>query len=306
MALWAIFIAAGLMLLNFRDKQKLKYAFLFCLGASFYFLFIMKLVMPVLANEGREYLHFQYDAIGKNFSEAITTIITKPRYTFNILFENHLKDAIANGIKSELHFTILFSGGFVLLLRPQYLVMLAPIYAQKLFNDDFGKWGLNAQYSIEFAPILTIALFNWLLDFKESKKKMYLSIGFTVLTLYTTLASIDNRVSKWYNSVNHKFYSSEHYKREFDVKKMYEALKLIPTNAIVCAQSPLVSHLAFRDYIYQFPNVANSEYIILSEKENSYPLNQEEYDKIKKEYFASPEWQVIYNENYTCIFKRIR
>ena len=304
MALWAIFIGIGLVLLNLKDRQKQKYAALFSVLAAVYFIVIVKAVIPSFANDSREYLHFKYAALGNNFSEAFVTIIKHPGYVFNLLFENHLKDPDANGIKSELHYMILISGGYTLLYRPQYLIMLIPIYAQKLFNDDYVKWGLNVQYSIEFVPVLTIALFSWLLTIERKKYALYVSVIATALTFYSTISALDHRVSKWYSPEANRFYSGSHYKRDFDVKKMHAALKLIPDNAVVSAQSPLVSHLAFRDFIYQYPDVFNSEYILLSEKESTYPLSQEEYNKKKNEYLNSTEWEIIYNENPLLIFKR--
>jgi len=127
------FVNLGLLSLFYKKEKNIKFISIFAIISLIYFLFIVKFVMPSLANESREYLHFKYNAIGENMSEAIKNIISKPKY--------------------------IFSGGIFLIIEPRFLIMLMPIYAQKLFNNDMGKWGLNYQYSIEFVPILTFAFF---------------------------------------------------------------------------------------------------------------------------------------------------
>ncbi len=306
MALWAIFISLGLMFLHLKEKDMIKAAGVFAIASIFYFLIVVRFIIPALANDDRVYLHFNYEALGNNFSNAITTILTRPRYTFSLLFENHINDPNAIGIKSELHFMILLSGGIALILKPQYLFMLIPIYAQKLFNDDFAKWGLNSHYSIEFVPVITLALFHWLSD-SSIKNKILIGNFFCIVTLIATISSLDSRVSKWYVPVQSRFYSLNHYKTSYDVQKINDDLKLIPGNAKVSASSPLVPHLGFRDFIYQFPVINDADYIILFENGNTYPLSDEDYSYKKGKLIAdSINWSLIQNQHSLLIFKKIR
>jgi uncharacterized membrane protein len=302
-ALWAAFIAMGLIFLNLRDKEKLKYAAILASIATIYFITVIKIIMPSIGNDGREYLHFNYSALGSNFSEAIITIFTKPFLIFKLLFINPLSDSSCDGIKSELHKMVLLSGGFVLLWRPQFILMLIPIYAQKMFNDDFQKWGINLHYSIEFVPILTIALFGWIAQMPSKTFQVIISTAILLITAYSTFNKLQKRNSKWYSPEASQFYKMSHYKRDFSVPKIYAALNLIPPKASLSAQSPLVPHLSFRDYIYQYPDIFNSNYIVLMENEDTYPLNKVEYDKKKSDLIAS-DWDIIYKEYPLIIFKK--
>lgn len=47
-----------------------------------------------------------------------------------------------------------------MLRKPVYLIMLIPVYVQKLFHDNYGMWSISGQYVIEFAPILAIGTFS--------------------------------------------------------------------------------------------------------------------------------------------------
>ncbi len=303
MALWSSFICLGLLMLNYKNSYKRNLALFMALISCVYFIVAVKFVIPSLANANRVYRHFNYAALGSNFTEAFTTIFTTPVYTFRLLFNSHLANIDTTGIKAELHYMILLSCGFVLLLRPQYLVMLIPIYAQKLFNDDFCIWGLNSQYSIEFVPILSIALFNWIGNLKTDRKIAF-GILFCVMTFVATISSLDHRVSLWYTSENYRFYSPAHYKTDYDVAKINEALKLIPDNASVTASGPIVPHISFRDYIYLYPDGSDSDFIVLLMTDNTYPLTKDELAKKVDELKNSDKNELIYNENLLMIFKK--
>jgi uncharacterized membrane protein len=305
MALWSVFIFLGLALLSLRNRKKMLTALSLSVFSALYFITVVGFIIPSLANGEREYLHLHYDALGGGFSEILNTVLTRPVYCLRLLFINHLNDPDAEGIKRELHMMVMLSGGIGLILRPQYLVMLIPVYAQKLFNDSYGKWGINVHYSIEFAPILSSALFAWLGSLRIGKKwKISIAVLFTLITLAATIKALDSRVSKWYIPEQNRFYQKDHYVRDFDVKNVYRSFRLIPGNAAVSAQSPLVPHLAFRDYIYQFPVINNAEYIILNLKDTKYPLTEEEFNTLIKELTTNGRWERIASPEPVLILKR--
>ena len=84
-------------------------------------------------------------------------------------------------VKMELYVLLLVSGLFFLLKKPQYLLMLLPIFFQKLFHDYYAMWGISGQYSIEFAPIMAIGIFMVISEFKSEKRVNIIS-----LTLFNT------------------------------------------------------------------------------------------------------------------------
>lgn len=276
MALWATFIAVGLSVDHFKLPARALKGALFAAAAALYFIFTLKYFIPYFNGGGNALYHFHYHALGETPSDAIKKIFESPLYIFYLLFESPDLSPDAQGIKSELHAVALLSGGYALFYRPQYLIMLIPIYAQKLFRDEFVYWGLNYHYCIEFAPILTLALFDFLR--KAGTYRYYLAAGAIGLTLFTTVAKLDSRVSKWYVPVNARFYSPEHYKRHFNVSTVAEELAKLPQDAIISASSQLAPHLAFRDKIYQFPYIADADYVaVLELPDESYPLNRDEF-----------------------------
>jgi len=126
------------------------------------------------------------------------------------------------------------------------------------------------------------------------------------------LGTFERRVSEWYSEIDAgifskpalQFYRAAHYHRSFSVGNAYQALRLIPEGAAVSAASQLVPHLAFRDYIYEFPHVGNATYIALLP--NSLPwLPYEELEGKIASYRSSPDWRTIYEEGGVVILKRI-
>lgn len=305
MALWMITLAPALGLL-YKDKTRRMAGAFMGLIAIAYFATVIKIIIPSLANSNRAYLHFNYDVLGHNFSEALTTIFTRPWYTLKLLFIN-TAGPDGDKIKLELHIMVLLAGGWAFIRRPQYLFMLLPIYAQKLYANDYGKWGINGHYSIEFAPILALAVFDFFNSYdRKFNVKLFATVA-ALVTLVATIWKIDNRHSKWYSPVSVRFYQKQHYvQTDFGIAGMHEALKLIPDKAIVSAQSFICPHLCSRDYIYLYPMVANAEYVVLAfDQANSYPLcnNNAMLDSIES-YRHKPDWEIIYNEPKAIIAKR--
>ena len=306
MALWAVFICIGLMAGNIWDKINLKYSAIFGFAALVYFIAMVKWIMPLLGNAQHDYLHFQFSALGKDFGEAIKTIITKPLYTFSLLYKNTSGNTAFDSFKSELHFMVLVSGGFFLLLRPKYLIMLLPIYGQKLFNDAPEKWGLCYQYCIEFIPILSIAAFMalyWMI--KDKRWLLTAAFGITFISGFFSVHSLMVRKTDWFGPEYYQFWNSSHYHCEINVEKAHDALNLIPDNASVKAQTEFCPHLAFRDSVFIYPfQKFPVNYMVLCKAIVPYPLSIEKHLQNIDSLSKSPIWQTVYNEDQIMIFKR--
>lgn len=306
MSLWLSFIFAGVYIWKFStDANRRLYLLLSILSAA-YFVVAIKFIMPSVANPDSVYGHLKYEALGNSLTEYVSTLFTRPQYVFSLLFENHGSDPYYNGIKTELHFILLLSGGVALLYRPQFLIMLIPIYVQKLFNNDYGKWGINNHYSIEFVPIITIALIVWILTSARSERlKQRLFFIAMLVCIGASLAVIMERTSKWYDSRHLKFWDKNHYTQNFDVKKVYSLLADIPPDAKVCAQNPLVPHLAFRERIYTYPYIRDAEYIaLLPLHKTTYPQSKESYEQTIQSLRADTTYTLLHDTPDLILFKR--
>jgi uncharacterized membrane protein len=305
MSLWLAFILIGLMWKHHKKgfKSFLKFEIPLVLFSLLYFFIIISIVMPAIRHyEGQDQLS-KYVSLGSSVPEILLSAIKDPRNIFTLLFESPVSDPILYGIKSELHFMVLVSGGFAFLYRPYYLVMLLPIYAQKLLTDNYGLWGINNQYSIEFAPLLSLGLID-LLSKKKPALIYWTLLVTTLLTFYFNYATLEDRRSSWYERVNYIFHKKEHYDPQLNVKEIHKALEIIPENATLSVSSCLAPRLAFREKIYNFPIVKEAEYIALvTNFRTTYPISREEFDQKVMEYKNSGKYQVVY-ENYDLLIMR--
>lgn len=307
MPLWLGFVCAGLFLLNYKDKLKRNMSLIIGIASMIYVILIIKVVMPALDDSMAKngYNAFKYNVLGANGHEIFVNITQHPILIFKALFYNHLPQyPELDNIKKELYLCLLYSGGFMLFFRPQYLIMLIPIVAQKVFSDDFGKWGINNHYSIEFTPIIVICFYDGI-SYLKNKKIIYVSaiIGF-ISTALLSQNKIEKRHSIYYNMKNMVFYSKEHYEMEFNRKELKRVMALIPEDANLSASTMFCPHLSFRKNIYQFPDVHDAEYILLANSENAFPLKVEEVEAKIQEYRQSPEWETISASKRIYLFKK--
>jgi uncharacterized membrane protein len=307
MALWAVFIGFGVSFkaLLQKDKQTALKGLYFALAAGVYFILVIKVIIPGLATPGREYLHNSFNALGGNFGEVIVNIIKHPIKTVELLFVNHSGNPDYDGIKIETYLALALAGGFIMVLAPEYLIMIVPILGQKMFNDLPIRWGISVHYSIEFAPIIVIAVYTIV----HRLKKYKVAVACVVLasTFISSASFLDHRTSEYYNQANSQFYKKEHWNRSFDVKAAHELLKTIPADARLCAQSCLAPHLAFRDYIFHYPFIGNANYIaLLPAEENKYPYDAVTYQKAIDDFIASGKWEVAAKNEALLILKMVK
>lgn len=292
MALWLVFIGLGLAWLHWNDPARRRWALGLALLAGVYFALVVKFIVPALG-AGNAYLYQQrYAALGTSAGEVVHNLFTRPGYVLGLLFTNSLHVPNGDGVKLELHTMILLSGGLALLRRPAYLLMLAPIYGQKLFSDSVSHWGINAQYSIEFVPVLGAALSQWLAH-AAPRRATGLAAGAAVLALAATIVTMQVRASPAFDKTTTQFFRGRHYQTDFDAGAVHRALGTIPATARVSATSALVPHLAARPYIYQFPYVADADYIAALPQASIYPLSDSTLHSQLASYVASGRWQAV-------------
>jgi len=300
-----LFIILGLMIKN-RSRKEYRYirfeipAAAFCLV---YGIMIIGIIMPHIQGSENNLQFIRYSHLGNSAGEAIISILRKPQMLLTLLFGNTLNDPAYNGIKTEFHLVLLFSGGIFLLLRPVYLVMLIPVYALKFLSNDYAMWGINYQYSIEFVPIISFALVDFIAKTKHYRTGILLTI--TLLTFAVNVTTMEGRKSKWYNPANTQFYRKIHYEHDLNLKAIHSALKMIGKEAVVSASSNLAPHLAERDSLYHFPVVKNAGYIVMLTKDvTTYPLSPEEYRNRYLEYLQSGKYYTLYSKNELLILKK--
>lgn len=301
--LWIAFICFGLSWLNWKERSWRFFFVIAGFASLLYFMFLMKVVMPALSPDG-VYPHFDYTCLGKTIPEVISHLIMHPVDSFHLMISNFKGDPMAENTKSDLMKYLLFSGMALLVFRPAYLLMLVPVFFQKLFHDSPAIWGAGFHYCIEFTPIFAIGIFEVIDRIKkESFKRM---AGAVIVMMAMVMTNKRLTDSYFYSpNTNLNFLSKDHYKKEYNVKPVYAAFKRIPEDAIVSAQSNLVPHLANRDFCYMYPILKDAEYVILSKRDTSYPLSDSMFQVEIQNFRQSGEWiKLVDNKEVLLVKKR--
>jgi hypothetical protein len=182
--------------------------------------------------------------------------------------------------------------------------MLIPIYAQKMLTNDFVFWGINLQYSIEFVPILSLCLVDFLAGVKSNKLTYCIAIGTACSTIFFTYKTIESRRSLWYDKTNTAFYDPLHYRSPLNIIEINKALTIIPSGAIVSVSPAIAPHLAFCNKMYHFPIIENADYIVLLKTNSStYPLSTDDFLTKERALKSNATFETVYDKNDLLILK---
>lgn len=263
LSLWLFFIAVGLMW-DYRKERKTLWFFLgYAVFALAYFLIVNMWILPKMGGLGIS----RYDHLGGNYVEIGRQLITHPADALRILFTNTSGNPAFDGRKAEFYWCALTTGLLLTLLKPNYLFMLIPLLAQKMFASDAMFWGISVHYNVEVMPVIIIASFLVISKLKKTMFRLALSLALLLSTLLTTFYTIG--VPRSFVFVDQIcIYQGRHYEqRKFDARFARELIKQIPDDASVSAASMFVPHLAMREFVYDLDDRPNphADYVLVTQ-----------------------------------------
>ncbi len=306
MALWTFFIGIYLLITYFNSKTgKIASSIVIAISLA-YFLFVFKIVIPLLETPYKQYTLFEYSSLGKTPTEALLFMLKNPFQAVKLFFVNTSGNPLYDKTKLEFYFVYFLCGGFLLFYRPRYLLLFIPILAKKMLNDSPLRWSIDTYYSVEFISILPLAVFLIISEIRIKYIRNIILVFVCLSTTFITVYKLGNHrnSSVFWSDFKHAFYKSKMYKSDFDVKKVYEYLKIIPRDAKVSVSESIAPHLAWRKTIYNFPKVKDSDYIVVFSDRGTYPLSQEQFDYELKNYLQSDNWNIKVNNWPLIILKR--
>jgi uncharacterized membrane protein len=313
MALWMFFILAGMVASRgFKAwkenlKSALKFEIPLMLVSLVYFYVVVSKIMPMLSQGEALNQIARFGKLGNSIPEIAKNVLLHPIDTFKLLFWSQLTDPLSYGIKKELHLVVFFSGGFALIMRPAYLLMLVPIYAQKLFSDNMGMWGINGQYSIEYTPIIALAMIDLAVKLKTDKQRLILWSSAGFLAVLVNFITLKERTSFWYEATTHDFMKKSHYDSgRLNIGYANAIVNAIPENIPVSSSPCFGPRLANREKLYHFPVIQDAEVIVLIQTTRStYPVNPEQQAEIVKQLIDSKQFRVRSNKHDILVLERI-
>jgi len=295
MPLWFISVFMVLIVLHWKDKKIVGLCFVGIVLSALYFVMLFRLIIPHIETPDAKYALFNYSALGDGPGEALVYIFKHPLNFVKLFFVNHLDNPEYDHVKMEFYLLYLISGGFILFLRPKYLIWFVPIVAQKVLNDDPFRWGNATYYAIEVVTLLPLSVYLVISSLHSGRLQKALVVLSCVGALGMTIHKMDssNHAIPWtFYKSKINFYNKSFYQSPFDIKKVNKLLKRIPKDARVSCSNVFTPHLAQRQFVYFFPTVKDAEYIVFSLTDNNYLLSPEANDAERQKYLDSPGWEI--------------
>ena len=311
LALWLACVLLALAWQHRAHRARVAWLVLGAVASLAYYQVITHYVMPALDTTHRPFTQLgRYAWLGPSLPAVLAHVLTHPARLWAVLFQNTLPDAGYDYIKLETWGAVLVSGGWALWRRPWYGLMLLPILAQKFLANDYALWGINGQYSIEFAPVLTLAVVDALrggraagAGFRRGAWAAALAGAavFSVVTLYA-------RRSEWYDRAAGNFLLGRHYRCPYpDRAALYAALARVPPGVALSTSSNLVPHLLNRRDIFLFPVLRTARLVALPcepDEHAAWPLSPAQAQRALAQLRARPGYRVLYQDAQLVLLAR--
>ena len=283
--IYTLFIGAYLLII----KKDRKSGFIVSTLSLLWGIMVFKIIPIIFLKNSLQQLTSlpTYSHLGSNFTEIAWNLITNPLLIINnVLIPAKLITLL------ELFSSVLF----LPLLSPGILFIAAPPILVQILSNYHWQYRLTTYYSASIIPfIFTGAVFG--ISYIKNKYGKKISIALILSVIIFLISVFDGRFwkvlkSKYIVVTNHHTYFKE-------IKNM------IPDEASVSAQGNLFPHLSHRKVIYDFPVVKDAEYVVLDEKGNKFPLNDEAYKEKVDEILKSNEYEVIIDYEGYLLIRRI-
>lgn len=251
-------IALVVAFMEFRRTHRWNKILTWCAVISvFYFLIITLVVMPSL-NDGGTVSSVQstYGKYGKNLSEVFVYFLSHPLQVIQGILLDNTGEVAKTKITSL--FFVLLSGGFLIIIRPIFLIAFIPIIAQKFLSSNTLMWDIHKQYSIELCVVLSLLVVYSVSELKWEKLKLpFLSI-LASLALYYSIREVVRK------SDEANIFSGRHYASNIDRAEVDKIKEIISEVTVISVSSNLSPHLSFRSLVYTFPDLGESEHWVLT------------------------------------------
>lgn len=307
--LWFIFIFLVLIIWHRKERRIVWFCIAGIISSIAYFILLFKVLLPMVETSQLQYRGvFQYSILGATPWEAFVHILKHPVDTFELLYKNPDPEHALDDIKKEFYMVYLISGAFLLFLRPQYFIWFIPLIAEKMLNDVYERWSIIGYYADQVIVLLPVSVFL-IISIFQAKWVRYSLAGLVCMLAFSvtyTKMNSANLAAPWSYSVKENILDSRFFYSDYNAAKIHRDLKMIPTDAKVCASSSILPHLSERKYAYEFPDVEDADYIAIFTFKDFYVVDEKDYFNDVAQYVLDPSWKMIaYDPPFLLMKKRV-
>jgi uncharacterized membrane protein len=256
---------------------------------------VMGVFMPYFRGRGA-YHYWTYIQFGPDFPSAIKTILKNPLLLIEALFTP------AEKLRSYWFTFYPFLG---LGIFSPLVVLMIPLLAERFLSAQPNYWSTSYHYTAVISPVIAMATADGLarLIRLTGTQRVQRALGLICACIILLLnLHLLPRQPLWRLTEGNYWRLSQS-----DVTGV-RAVRMIPPEASVAAQAPVVPHLSHRRHIfllaYNLVSIPDADYIILSEHLDTFPYPG--FQEIQQYMNAQEEkgYRRIFEENGWVILRR--
>ncbi len=253
----------GLYVIIFRRKWFVGSAT--CIISMGWFYAVTRIIMPPLAAGGNYFYFKYYSHMGDNWVDVGKYLLTHPWDGIKQLFVPYHK--------AKLLFFILLPFLFLPLIGG-FSIVAIPALLERLLSNYYPHWEILRHYNAVFAPIFIFALMDAIPRLHRWLGKRGKEIDFRKLVFAICLLILLVNVPFTFARSAKTLFNPYFYQLDPRMEQMgYDIISMIPPDASVCAQDPVVPHMSQRELIFQFDgSTYGAEYVVLNKFLDTYPL----------------------------------
>lgn len=232
---------------------------------------------------------------GESYIETSVLPLKQPLTLFYILLTNPgvFLDQIFNSpTKLITIHTLLSSFAFFPILSPLFWLGVFPYLFIRFTSNYIALWTNDFHHNANLMPFLAVGAIFAISKIRISQKAVIIFLLFFIFT--GGLAPKD----MIFTAIQRNIYDAKNY------YYIENAIKNIPQNAVVAAQTSIVSHLSNRPGIYLFPEYPYADYIVLDISLGTYPMDLNELNIRIQELKTLSYYQIFKQDKTLIIFKR--
>ncbi len=247
----------------------------------------------------KTFQHFLgYSYLGFTLTDKIKTIFFNPQF----VLENVLTPVKIGYI------ILLFLPVAYLSFLSSIILFAFPTFFINLLSNTIQHNSIFFQYTASIIPFVFISA---IYGFSKIKIKNF-SLLILFLSLFFSYYFGPSPLSKSFWCKNYQLgefktlnFNISCYLPTLHTSVLQKAIKIIPENSSISAQTQIAPHLINRKGLYLFPDIPkNTEYIIIDKKGNIWPIvDRNEYMTIVQKLLLDKRWTIIFEEDGVVVLR---
>ncbi len=291
----------GIYVLLFRGKKMRLIGVLTTLLAAAYFFFVVYYLMPLWEPTKLSLAYFDIDTPSKQPLAIAKAILGSPITMLQNMFDSSVKIRTMNNLFA--------SFSYLSLASPLTYLMAVPNFIARFLSGEPQRWEMKLHYSVSLVPILAYgAILGTATIARVTRRipgnKYVVSIAAVLLLISTYMVSIQDLDLPLHSlrSERRALLSTQ----SEDAKRIAQSLvQLLPAHSSISTISSFVPLFSMREKVYNFPEGADADFVVLSNQFTAWPLSRKDINTAIHNFRNNPQYSMVVEHAGVFVYKKI-